>query len=575
MLKPLRHARLAVAALLVTVGLLITVPTIADAAAVPRLIVGFRPTTTTASQASTLAAAGLTARSSRDAVKGGIAQLHTAIVPVTRGTLAATRAKLLARPDVQYVEVDHVAHAYDLATEAATGVTAQWHPNDTFLTAQWGLAAIGAESAWELARGTGVTIAVVDTGVGYVHPDLKSRVDLGRDFVDNDDDPMDVQGHGTHVAGTAAGTADDAFGVAGVAPNSRILAVRVLDKDGAGNYSTVASGIVYAADKGAKVINLSLGGPDPSTALEEAINYATTRGAIVTCASGNEGTKTMGYPASYEGCTSVGATDDSDTRAPFSNVGPGLDLTAPGVQILSSTIGGGHEAWDGTSMATPFVSGTAALLYGQGLTRRDVLAAMTSTAHDLGPAGYDTSFGAGRIDAAAAVTAASRMPRAAADTIAPTIASVALTAPRRAVTTKVIVSWKVTKRTGWKRVGTTTDPSGYSWKKTSTRGAKRTTNTFRMTDGIVYRKSVIETRTKAPKKTAQAYLRIAVNASDDVAVDRVALEWGGRTHAVDWSAGDGWLLEAPCVAGARAATVRAYDAANNVVATDVALHVTC
>ncbi|MCW2950001.1 MAG: peptidase, partial [Thermoleophilia bacterium] len=483
--------------------------------------------------------------------------------------------RLLARPGVAYVEVDHVAHAYDLGSAAASGVNARWAPSDTLLGSQWGLATIGAPAAWDLARGTGVTIAVVDTGVDYTHPDLSGHIDLGRDFVDRDEDPMDVQGHGTHVAGTAAGTADDGFGVAGVAPNARILAVRVLDKDGSGNYSTVASGIVYAADRGAKVINLSLGGTEASVALEEAINYATTRGAIVTCATGNESIANIGYPARYEGCTSVGATDDSDSVAKFSNTGTGIDFTAPGVQILSSTIGGGHEAWDGTSMATPFVSGTAALLYGQGLGRRAVLAAMTAGARDLGPAGYDTTYGAGRIDAAAAVTAAARMPRATADTTAPTIEKVELLAPRTVVTVKRVTTWKVVRRGSWVRVGRTTFPGDYGWRKVATKGTQRTTNAYRMHGGIVYQKTTTERRITTPTTTKRVLLRVRVTASDAVGVDRVSLEWGGRTHAVDWSAGDGWLLEAPCVAGTKTAAARAYDGADNATSATVSINTKC
>ncbi|MCW2949886.1 MAG: peptidase family protein, partial [Thermoleophilia bacterium] len=180
MLTPIRHAHLAVAVLLIIVGLLITVPTIASAAAAPRLIVGFRPSTSLDAQSTTLRAAGLSGKSARGAVRGGIAHLRTALVPVTPSTLAATRARLLARPGVAYVEVDHVAHAYDLGSAAASGVNAQWAPSDTLLGSQWGLATIGAPAAWDLARGTGVTIAVVDTGVDYTHPDLSGHIDLGR-----------------------------------------------------------------------------------------------------------------------------------------------------------------------------------------------------------------------------------------------------------------------------------------------------------------------------------------------------------------------------------------------------------
>jgi hypothetical protein len=190
---------------------------------------------------------------------------------------------------------------------------------------------------------------------------------------------------------------------------------------------------------------------------------------------------------------------------------------------------------------------------------------MTSTAHDLGPAGRDTTFGAGRLDAAAAVQAASRMPRAAtADAVAPTMTKIEVLSPRKSTTTTFKVTWKVTKRTPWKRVGTTDYAGSYQWTKTSTKGSTRTTNTFQMRAGVVYRRTVVQARMKTPKRVVRTFLRVRVTAADDIGVDRVALEWGGRTHAVDWTAADGWLLEAPCTTSARGVSVRAYDAADNV-----------
>ncbi|MEO6867373.1 MAG: S8 family serine peptidase, partial [Gaiellales bacterium] len=272
--KSLRRAHTAAVALLVFVGAL-TVPAFAQAAAAPRLIVGFRSDVPAAAQRATLGRTGVR-------VKTAIPALDARVVQVKPGRMNATRRALLKRSGVAYVEIDHVAYASGLQDEARRGVASSWIPNDTFYSSQWALQKIGAERAWELSRGNGVTIAVVDSGFDYIHPDLAGRVDLGRDFVDKDDDPMDVQGHGTHVAGIAAGGADDDYGIAGIAPGARILAVRVLDAEGAGNYSQVADGIVYAAKRGAKVINLSLGGEEKSELLRTAIDYAAARGAVVT-----------------------------------------------------------------------------------------------------------------------------------------------------------------------------------------------------------------------------------------------------------------------------------------------------
>ncbi len=565
----LRRAHTAAAVLLALVVGALGVPAAVHAAVQPRLIVGFTPDATDTSRVATLGRAGIRAKGT------SIRPLRAVVVPVAPGALAATRAKLLARADVAYVEVDHVARAYDLDEAAASGVAAAWRPNDTFLSQQWALSTLGAERAWEHARGTGVTIAVLDTGVDYIHPDLAGRVDLGRDFVDNDDDPMDVQGHGTHVAGIAAGAADDGFGVAGIAPGSRILAVRVLDADGAGNYSQVANGIVHAAQKGAKVINLSLGGPEQSELLRAAIDFAASRGAIVTCASGNESARSIGYPARYESCLAVGATTSADGHAPFSNQGTGLDLVAPGAQILSSTMGGQHEAWDGTSMASPYAAGTAALLFSQGLGRRAVDDTLRSTARDLGAPGSDTTCGAGRIDAGAAVEAGTRAPRAAADTTAPAVSGVEVGAPVRSGGNRTVTTWKLVKRSGFTRVGTSDFLGAHQYSRTRTKGATRTTDTFRFRGGIVYRSTVVHRRVTKVVPSKTVTVPITVAASDDAGVDRVAVQFDGRMQGVDWSAGDGWVVQVPCTAGTKAITVLAYDAADNEGTTAVSRRIAC
>lgn len=566
----LRRAHTAAAVLLVLVAVALCVPSTLLAAAQPRLIVGFAPTATDASRTSALARAGL-----RGARSTSIRPLRAVIVPVAAGRLQATRARLLARPGVVYVEVDHVARAYDINGVAASGVAAAWHPNDTFLSQQWALATLRAEEAWELSRGTGVTIAVLDTGVDYIHPDLADRVDLGRDFVDGDDDPMDVQGHGTHVAGIAAGAADDGFGVAGIAPGARILAVRVLDDKGAGNYSQVANGIVHASRKGAKVINLSLGGPEKSDLLRAAIDYAASRGAIVTCASGNESAASIGYPARYESCLAVGATDAADQHASFSNRGTGMDLVAPGTQVLSSTMGGLHEAWDGTSMASPYVAGTAALLMSQGLGRRATLDALVGTARDLGAPGYDTTHGAGRIDAAAAVVAGSRAPRAAGDTVAPSVGNITVGVPRRGATSRTVVRWKLRKRTGFVRVGTSAFHGSHSYSRTIVRGGTRTIQNFRFRGGIVYRSTVTHVRVRSIVRSKTAMLPITVTATDDTGVDRVSVQVDGRVQGVDWSVADGWTVDVPCVAGAHTITAFAYDAADSEASRAIIRRITC
>jgi hypothetical protein len=208
-----------------------------------------------------------------------------------------------------------------------------------------------------------------------------------------------------------AANTNNGVGVAGIAPDANILAVRVLGADGNGSYAAIAAGIQWAADNNADVINLSLGGRSPSTTLENAINYAVSKGSLPVCATGNDTEMTLSYPARYNGCLAVGATTSSDIRSSFSNQGVGIDITAPGSGITSTVMekdagGSGGEpysAWNGTSMATPHVAGVSALLFAQGRTAAQVRTALTQTALDLGDQGYDEAYGWGRVNAAAAV----------------------------------------------------------------------------------------------------------------------------------------------------------------------------
>lgn len=554
---------------------MLLVPMTAHAASLPRLIIGFKSNTPAHKQASTISRASVIKKTTT------LNALDAAIVSVQPRDLAKVRKQLLARNDVAYVEIDHIARAYDakkanLTRQSTLSQTGTWIPSDTFFTQQWALSTIRATSAWEHTRGSGITIAILDTGVDYIHPDLRGRVDLGRDFIAGDADPMDEQGHGTHVAGIAAANADDRFGIAGVAPSARILAIRVLDAEGAGNYSQVAQGITYAADNGAKIINLSLGGPEKSELLRTAIDYAASRGAIVTCASGNEGSRDMGYPARYDSCLSVGATDITDTIAQFSNRGTGLDITAPGTQILSSVIGASHDSWDGTSMATPHVAGAAALLMSQGLSRSATLSTLLSSAVDLGAAGYDTTYGAGRLDVAAAVDAALRSTRSLnPDATTPSITAISLAPPQKTTHRKVSWRWIVKSRSAFNRVGTSRFAGEYQYTKYSRKGNRRTADTFRFRNGIVYRRRVVHQRTRKLFTTRTVTLPIMVQATDDVGVDRVSFNIDGHLAGVDWSNTDGWSLTTTCASGTHTFTATAWDEANNNASATITRRVTC
>jgi subtilisin family serine protease len=235
-------------------------------------------------------------------------------------------------------------------------------PSDPLYGDQWGLPAIGAPAAWASLSADlpSVTVAVIDSGICASHPDLQGRITRGWDFVDNDATPDDLMGHGCGVAGIIAANANNGEGIAGVAPNARIMPLRVLDAQGLGTYSNVAAAIVYAVDNGAEIINLSLGGANASDLLADAIGYAATRGVTVVAASGNTGREGVLYPAAYSSVIAVGAVNRSLERAIFSTYGPQVDLMAPGQDVYTTTLTGYARA-NGTSFAAPHVAGVAAL----------------------------------------------------------------------------------------------------------------------------------------------------------------------------------------------------------------------
>ncbi len=326
-----------------------------------------------------------------------------------------------SEPEVEYAELNYYAYAFFV-------------PNDPYYTYQWHLyetyAGVNIEPAWDITTGDpNVIVAVLDTGVAYEDykgfgraPDLvNTRFVPGYDFVNNDSHPNDDDGHGTHVTGTIAQSTNNGLGAAGIAFNCSIMPVKVLNRRGEAPYTTVAEGVYFAADNGADIINLSLGGPSDSITLRDAIAYAYNHGVTIICAAGNEyqqGNPTT-YPAAYNNyCIAVGATRYDRTRAYYSNTGSYLDLAAPGGDlnvdqngdgygdgILQQTFGTNPKDWGywfytGTSMAAPHVSGIAALLISTGITDPDaVREALQNTATDLGPAGWDGEYGWGLIDA--------------------------------------------------------------------------------------------------------------------------------------------------------------------------------
>ena len=284
-------------------------------------------------------------------------------------------------------------------------ITAQATPNDSSFGSLWGLsnsgsqggivtADINANQAWDYGTSTNVVTAVIDTGVDYRHQDLAANIwsnsgeiagngidddhngyiddTRGWDFANNDNDPMDDNGHGTHVAGTIGAVGNNGVGVTGIAWSALIMPLKFLDKSGSGALSNAIEAINYARVNGAKVINASWGGGGFSSALQSAITQYQQAGGIFVAAAGNESSNnatTPSYPANYPGVISVGASTRSDTLASFSNFGTNVQIVAPGQSILSTLPGNAYGTLSGTSMATPHVAGAIALLWGQNPTR--------------------------------------------------------------------------------------------------------------------------------------------------------------------------------------------------------------
>jgi type VII secretion-associated serine protease mycosin len=306
-----------------------------------------------------------------------------------------------------------VATAHSLETDADVAEVAPVFtrrisalPNDQFYGYEPYLGPLHMPEAWGTTKGTGTVIAVLDTGVNAV-PDLAGRVLPGIDIVNSDSNPADDNGHGTMVAGVAAATIGNAVGIAGVAGDAKILPVKVLDATGAGDDPDIAAGITWATDHGANVINLSLGGYGDSPVLDSALAYAAAHNVVVVAAAGNDATNEPSYPAATPSVVAVSATDKNGRLAFFSNYGDYIDVAAPGFNVIGPdyAVSNQYDVESGTSFSSPMVAGVAALVHTAkpSLTAAQIADAISNTASDAGPDGRDQYFGAGVVNAWAAL----------------------------------------------------------------------------------------------------------------------------------------------------------------------------
>lgn len=329
---------------------------------------------------------------------------------------------LSAEPDIVFTAYGrpHFGHYQNVQGHDSAAT-----PNDYFYEEQWALTAINVPGAWDITTGSDkIVIAVLDSGIDPAHPDLGENVGEGYDFVGNDNEPLDDLGHGTHIASVIGGNSNNDIGVAGVNWNIEIMPIKVLDDTGTGTVSNIISGINWAADNGADIINLSLGSNKDSVLLQRTVQQVVRENGIVfVAASGNE--YDMGnpitYPAVYDDVIAVGATSRTDEHASFSSGGSHLAVAAPGIEIIAATwlgSGGEYAYYTGTSMAAPIVAGVIGLMLSVNdeLSPSEINGILTSTAQDIDTPGFDPRTGYGLIDAAAAVENAA----AAAATATPT-----------------------------------------------------------------------------------------------------------------------------------------------------------
>jgi thermitase len=341
-----------------------------------------------------------------------LSQIKVHHVKVPDHALEKIEAALANNPKVEFVEKNFIAEANLV-------------PNDPGYQSEWHLPRISAPSGWNITTGSSsVPIAVIDSGVDPNHPDLSGKLIAGYNFLTHTADTRDGQGHGTAVAGTAAASTNSGIGIAGVAWQNPIMPIVVWDAAHAGTYSNISAAINYAADHGAKVINISLSGSSYSSTLQSAVNYAWNKGSVIVAAAGNYSTSSPYYPAALTNVVAVSATNDSsDAFASFSNYGTWITVAAPGNWIYTTQNGGGYWTVYGTSFSTPQVAGLAALLFSlnTALSNSQVVNIIKNSADDVGTPGFDPYYGWGRINIYRALQAAQTTPSSS--------TSVAITSP--------------------------------------------------------------------------------------------------------------------------------------------------
>lgn len=467
--------------------------------------------------------------------------INVYVVDLPPGREKALQQALERNPHIKFAELDGE-------------VEAQMTPSDTYYASSWHLPKISAPAAWDTATGAGVTVAILDGGVDATHPDLAARIVPGWNYYDNNSNTSDVTGHGTKVAGVAAAAGNNALGVTGGAWNAKIMPMRITDPNGSITYySIIANALTYAADKGARVANISFIVSHVS-AVQTAAQYMRSKGGVVVASVGNSGT----YNANPNTASiiTVAGTDSADNRASWSAYGPIVDVAAPGVSVYTTVKGGGYGAVSGTSFASPLTAGVVALMFSANpsLQPSQVDSILASTSDDRGTAGRDDYYGYGRVNAARAVAAAKGV--VATDTQAP---AVSLASPGSTVKGIVAVNVSASDNVGVARVelyaggvllaSDVAAPYSFSWDTTSRADGATTLqakaydaagNVASSSVNVTVANSTAAADTIAPVvsignpqagATVSGNVAISANASDNVSVTGLSLYVDGALKA--------------------------------------------
>jgi subtilisin family serine protease len=510
-----------------------------------------------------------------------IPQLNIKKLKIPANLREGARQRLAKNPHFGFVEPNYIAEPTRT-------------PNDPSYPSQWHHPKMASPLGWDVVTGSAsVDIAIADSGVDPTHPDLASKLLPGYNFYDNNTNTSDVYGHGTKVAGAAAAIADNGAGVAGVAWNNPIVPLRVTDTSGYGYYSMMANAIIYAADRGIRIVNLSFGGTSSSLTLQNAIDYAWNKGTMVFASAGNSNVSTLTYPAACNHAIAVAATDSADNKSSFSNYGTWITLAAPGSSIYTTAKGGGYASVSGTSFSSPITAGVAALILSVNplLTAQQVVDILKGSADDLGTVGFDQYFGHGRVNVSKAIAAAQEA-LVPSDTQAPTaiisspenLASVTGNVTPAVTATDNVAVEKVELYLNGSLFATdATQPFSFSWDTTAwpdgtysidayaydAAGNKGTASTVSVivNNAADVTPPVAAIRSPASGTSLAGLKRTTINAvaTDNVAVAKLELYIDGALKASTLSGSLSYLWNLSKVAaGSHSIMVKAYDTSGNV-----------